>query len=406
MQITSRKLTRKVEVKLLLLGICLSTAAFWMSFDWVQVGRITIDRASAEQIYFPLLVVICAIFFITTLFMAATFVKNLLVTTPARLLINFSKENQNCKEQPIFYKSHASLKQQQTFQNEIPKNSPGKHVLVIDTNDSNHNLQRILTPYYFITVTYNSQEGLKAIKNFPIDLIIVDLKPTDSDTIQAFQKIKQKSDLFHIPLIAILSDNDEYRDAPITKKISGINTINSLKKSKVSTELILLIDSLQSTNQKKPKGTNSEKELSLTRLDIKYPKTIGLIDDYQVKFLNRVVTTLERHYSETDFTTEKFAALLNVTSRTLQRRLKSLTGHSPKNAINLWRIKKAAGMITEGTETMDNIIGKTGFNSRSNFYRCFKTHIGTSPLKYQENNVSGKQKTEAVDSIEKPLTEH
>ena len=69
---------------------------------------------------------------------------------------------------------------------------------------------------------------------------------------------------------------------------------------------------------------------------------------------------------------------------------KRITGASPGEYIATQRINRACQLLTETTQSIDNIAQSVGIRDRLYFQRFFKKHIGITPSKYREKTTAGK----------------
>lgn len=70
-----------------------------------------------------------------------------------------------------------------------------------------------------------------------------------------------------------------------------------------------------------------------------------------------------------------------VSTRTLQRKLSSLTGMSGSELIRSYRLNKAALLLKEGHSVSDTAY-EVGFEGLSYFSKCFKAQFSVSPSEY------------------------
>ncbi len=77
-----------------------------------------------------------------------------------------------------------------------------------------------------------------------------------------------------------------------------------------------------------------------------------------------------------DLDVQRIAAMMNMSRSTLYRNIKSLSGGSPNDVINLARLKKAAELINAGNFRINELARAVGYRSsaqlRRNFQKQFK----------------------------------
>jgi len=79
------------------------------------------------------------------------------------------------------------------------------------------------------------------------------------------------------------------------------------------------------------------------------------------------------------------AKLMAVSQRTLNRKLKDLTGETPKAFIDGIRIDQACTLLTTSNKTIKDIAYSLGYSDDSVFRRLFKNKMKMSPSSYQHS---------------------
>lgn len=100
------------------------------------------------------------------------------------------------------------------------------------------------------------------------------------------------------------------------------------------------------------------------------------------KFLQQIRTIIEANMSDGSFSVEQLADKANINRTQLLRKIKGLTGLSPHDFIKDLRLKKAADMIRQNTNTITQIGYSVGFNDQSYFSKCFKKQFGITPKEF------------------------
>lgn len=84
-----------------------------------------------------------------------------------------------------------------------------------------------------------------------------------------------------------------------------------------------------------------------------------------------------------DLTASGLAKALNLTERTLHRRLKELTNESPKAFITRVRIETACMLLNTSKVSIKHIASKCGYTEETSFRRAFIQVTGKTPLDYK-----------------------
>lgn len=114
-------------------------------------------------------------------------------------------------------------------------------------------------------------------------------------------------------------------------------------------------------------------------------------DPRAVRFLARVRSAIAAEFSSAAFSVEMLADALGISSRQLSRRLASLSGETPAEAIRRQRLVRAADLLTEGQVSVDAVVRAVGFTSPSGFRRAFQAAYGVTPLGYRAAGVAARE---------------
>jgi AraC-like DNA-binding protein len=102
------------------------------------------------------------------------------------------------------------------------------------------------------------------------------------------------------------------------------------------------------------------------------------------RFMERVEKVLARRFFEAEFTAAEFADGVAMSERQLQRKLKALLNHSPRDYLRNYRLAKAKEMLATGVSVADAAF-RVGFQSQSYFAKCFKAHYGITPSQVMDD---------------------
>lgn len=133
--------------------------------------------------------------------------------------------------------------------------------------------------------------------------------------------------------------------------------------------------------QEKIKKTN----LHIVKMN---PDDVSSNNDDDYEFIKKQLDWLEQHYTDPNLKGEQMVADSNQNRIVYLNRLKALTGFTPKEMIDDFRIKKAVTYLENSEKPITEIIQTTGFADSVYFTTLFKEKMGITPSNYREAHKS------------------
>ena len=125
------------------------------------------------------------------------------------------------------------------------------------------------------------------------------------------------------------------------------------------------------------------------------PQEMAFANEADHNFVKAQLDWLDAHYAEPALKIEEMVAQSGLSRTAYYSLLKELTGMSPKDFINEFRLKKAI-MYLENTDIhIGEVAYKTGFADPVYFTNLFKSMTGFTPAKYRESKRPDAAKAEA-----------
>ena len=216
---------------------------------------------------------------------------------------------------------------------------------------------------YNVYSARSSAEAWKILEEKLPDIIICD---TDTGTTESYAfctKLKSATETSPIPLI-IISDHSgqEARLNALNRGAEGF-----FSKPFSIAEMMGALRSLLD-NREKVKGSMADRPAVSADKD----------------FLKTLQKIMQAHLSDENLSVDTLAEEACMSSSSLFKKLKALTGMSPGEYITATRMKEAASLMKNTALTIDDISIKVGFRSHSYFSTCFKNRYGMSPKKFRQ----------------------
>ena len=244
-------------------------------------------------------------------------------------------------------------------------------ILVIEEDSDIRNIMvEALGEYFNVLSASDGEKGLAILEEgTPVELIVSDIMMPGISGFEVTEKVKSDFATCHIPVILLTSlsgNEDRYEgarrgaDAFITKPFS---------KKYILMKIIKLLEQRSKLREK------YSSDLSL-RPDVLCNNKIDR------DFLDKIESIMEKHLGDTMFSMDAFAEELNMGRTAFYSKVSSVTGYSPNNYIKIFRMKKAAELISTGRFTAAEIAYKVGIKDASYFTKLFKEQFGMTPKEY------------------------
>lgn len=250
-------------------------------------------------------------------------------------------------------------------------------ILIVDDEDELRSfVAEELSADYHVIEARNGVEALECLRNNHVALVITDLMMPVMDGIQLCKEIRADIRISHTPIVVLtaktsLNDHievlqanaDAYIEKPFNTQHLHAQISNLIKNRELLQNLYI----------------HSPYSLMIGSI------TTNKTDDDFISKMDAFISTHSRPNSEkTPLTVETLADHMAMSAATLYRKVKSVTSISPKEYIQLHRLKEAARMLKEKNTTIKHVSETLGFSSVSHFTQCFMKQFGITPSKFMK----------------------
>ena len=247
----------------------------------------------------------------------------------------------------------------------------GKSVILIveDQDDMRHFIARELAEMYQVVEAENGKVALDLVRKNTVDLIISDVMMPIMDGFELCNEVKNDVNVSHIPFILLTAQHN------LQSRLKGLNTgADAYMEKPFSIELL----TAQVSNLLK-----SRELLNKTYLEKPFAPVASLavsqVDDI---FLHKLNDYLEENLSNEALSVEMLADTMGMSTSSLYRKVKGLSGLSPNDFIRIARLKKAILLMQNGENRISEIAFQVGFSSPAYFSTCFQKQYGKTPSEY------------------------
>lgn len=244
----------------------------------------------------------------------------------------------------------------------------GKLVLYVEDNDElRMYYKNLLSTRYRVLTAKNGQQALEIAGEVVPDMIISDVLMPGMNGLLLTEQLRRNTKTDHIPIILLTALSDEkYKIESMSKGANAFIT-------KPVDEAFLFakianIFKRQDTIAKKLIGRSQGQLVDLKRFD---------------SFSDTAKNIVLKNLRNPGFGVTEFAAALNMSRSSLQRKIKAEVNLSPTEFIRDIRLNQAIELMKAGAYNIDEIGSLVGFNSTSYFIRSFKKKYGKTPFSFQ-----------------------
>jgi len=303
------------------------------------------------------------------------FVVDLPVGDESMVEKNFSVEEQDEKQVQTEQPSEAKTLAAPVLEIEKPLDTHNKKILLVEDDEAiRQYVHTELSKDFVIHECTNGEEAWNYIIDHPgkVNLIISDIMMPVMDGMTLCQKVKSNFNTNHLPIIlmtALGSDADRIAgitngaDAYVSKPFN-IDVLRSTAINLMKTRMLL---------QGKFHGEKQEEE-HIDNVEMESP------DEHLMK---RVMKCINDNMDNPDLSVEMIADKVGISRVHFYRKMKDLTGQSPRDYLKYVRLKKAAKLLKEKPNLdITSVSIAVGFKSLSTFSSNFKTLFGKSPSEW------------------------
>jgi len=249
-----------------------------------------------------------------------------------------------------------------------------ERVLVVEDNtDVRSYIREQLEGNFRVTEAGNGEEGIKMAQDIMPDLIISDVMMPKMDGYQFSKAIRADEKTSHIPIIMLTAR------AGIDDKIDGLETGVDIYLTKPfnTRELIANVKNLIQQRIQLRKR--------FSKATVIRPSEVSPVSVDQA-FLEKIVKTIETHFEDEQFSVERLAEHVNMSTSQLNRKLNALIDQPPGQLIRSLRLQRAADLLAQKAGSVSEICYQVGFNDNAYFSRAFKKQFGVSPSEYTSSD--------------------
>ena len=261
---------------------------------------------------------------------------------------------------------------------ETPDAVTGLSILVVEDNDD---LRDYLVGMFGkdnnVTGAADGQKGLEAAKAQYFDLVISDVMMPVMDGFELCKALREDPDLCAVSVVLLTAMADT------GSQIHGLTIGADAYVGKPFDPLYLraIVGSIA-----RRRAVRQDALVHATSQSFKsLPEEVVPENPYDRKFITSLYGILDEHLKQEEIDIDSILQELGMSRTGFYMKMKALTGQSPLQFINEYRMNRAAELLRSGGYSVKEIAYMVGYQERRSFTNRFKAQFGCTPTEYLEN---------------------
>lgn len=242
-------------------------------------------------------------------------------------------------------------------------------IVVEDHSGLREYVTECLSGEYRVSGAPDGQAGLELARELEPDLVLSDVMMPGMDGMALCRAIKTDPDLDHIPVV-LLTARAELSDKLDALELGADDYLpKPFNRRELLARVRNLIQIRQGLRQRfQHKGVIQLSSVAATPQD--------------QAFLQRAAGVVESRVADPTFGMPELSSALGMSPRSLQRKLKALTGETPHFFIQALRLQRAAQLLEQKAGGVSEVAYTVGFEDPAHFSKAFRRQFGVPPSQY------------------------
>ena len=247
--------------------------------------------------------------------------------------------------------------------------APNRILIVEDDPEMLGYLKTALSGEFETVTAKDGETGFRLAEESQPDLVLSDVLMPGMNGYDLCRRLKSTLATSHIPVILLTamddrehiilgmeSGSDDYVVKPFDPKVLSARISNLLHERERLRELILRA------------GREAKRREYTNQLDR--------------EFMEKVLAVMDKSCADPLFQVDDLCREVAMSRTAFYNKLKAVTGKAPNDFIRIFRLERAAELLSSGGLTVTEAADRVGFSDPKYFSSCFRRHFGVSPSKY------------------------
>ena len=233
----------------------------------------------------------------------------------------------------------------------------------------------LLNDEYNVMPINEPASALEILSVSKTDIIISDLNMSEITGIELTKSIKSNKGTSHIPLIILSATHESEKQMEVIDAGAEIYITKPFD-----------VDYLKSIIRRLLGRKEDLKDYFASPLSA-YELNMGKLQHIEHrKFMKKIYAIINQNIENESLSPDFIAVELGLSTRSLYRKIKEVSDISLLEIMREGKLAVAENLLMKSKFTIDEIVFKSGFSNRANFYRSFKGKYGCAPTEFMKKN--------------------
>lgn len=244
-------------------------------------------------------------------------------------------------------------------------------LLIEDDDDMREFVRQELSTYFEVQTAPDGESGLKALEKEHYDLVVTDLMMPGISGMEVIRAIRDNIAISHLPIVLLTAKDS------VDSKIEGLQSGADAYITKPFSTRLLVATIVNLINQRAQLREKFSNDLSMLH-------PVVTTSNADKAFFEQLDALVDENLDNSEISADVFARKMLLGRTVFFRKVKEVTGYSPKEYLRVRRMKKAAELLQEDKLSVSEIAYTVGMSDPFYFSKCFKQQFGMAPSAYQK----------------------
>ena len=244
-------------------------------------------------------------------------------------------------------------------------------LLIEDDDDMREFVRQELSTYFEVQTAPDGESGLKALEKEHYDLVVTDLMMPGISGMEVIRAIRDNIAISHLPIVLLTAKDS------VDSKIEGMQSGADAYITKPFSTRLLVATIVNLINQRAQLREKFSNDLSMLH-------PVVTTSNADKAFFEQLDALVDENLDNSEISADVFARKMLLGRTVFFRKVKEVTGYSPKEYLRVRRLKRAAELLQEGKLSVSEIAYTVGMSDPFYFSKCFKQQFGMAPSAYQK----------------------